>query len=94
MITVSIDGRSAAFPPGVTLKQAVNQLAEHPSQVLGCMTGGVVYELNDTINRSTEFRTLTYADDEGRRIYERSLRFVMLMSAKKVWPDHRVRADQ
>ena len=93
MITVSIDGRSAAFPPGVILKQAVDQLAEHPAQVLGCMTGGVVYELNDTINRSTEFRTLTYADDEGRRIYERSLRFVMLMSAKKVWPDHRVRIE-
>ena len=93
MITITIDGRGAEFPEGTTLKQAVGQLTEHPGNVLGAMNGGVVLELNAPLTRSVSLKTLTYADDEGRRIYERSLRFVMLMAARRVWPEHQVRIE-
>ena len=93
MITITIDGRGAEFPEGTTLKQAVGQLTEHPGNVLGAMNGGVVLELNAPLTRSVSLKALTYADDEGRRIYERSLRFVMLMAARRVWPEHQVRIE-
>ena len=93
MITISIDGRSGEFQPGVTLKSAVDQLAENPAGVLGCMKGGVVYELTAQINRPVSLTSITYADDEGRRIYERSLRFLMLMAARHIWPEITIRIE-
>ncbi|MBQ4435112.1 MAG: hypothetical protein II879_03370, partial [Clostridia bacterium] len=93
MITISIDGRSGEFQSGVTLKSAVDQLAENPAGVLGCMKGGVVYELTAQIDRPISLTSITYADDEGRRIYERSLRFLMLMAARHIWPEITIRIE-
>ena len=93
MITVTIDGRTAQFQEGILLKDTLTHLADAPAKVLGCMSGGVVYELNAKLTRPVELKTLTYADDEGRRIYERSLRFLMLMAARHVWPQNRIRIE-
>ena len=93
MITITIDGRSAEFPSGTILRQAVEQLTDPEIPVLGCMSGGVVYELNKPVTASIELTALTYGDDEGRRIYERSLRFLMLMAARDVWPEYRLRIE-
>ncbi len=93
MITVAIDGLTAEFREGIHLKEALEHLINSPAKVLGCMSGGIVYELNAELKRSVELKTLTYADDEGRRIYERSLRFLMLMAARHVWPQGRVRIE-
>ncbi len=93
MITVSIDGKTAEFPVGTTVKQAAEALADNHYPVLGAMSGGVVYELGAPLNRSIDLKTLTYAHDEGRRIYERSLRFLMLLASRVVWPGSRVRIE-
>ena len=93
MIHVSIDGKSGEFLPGIPLSQALEQLSARSAAVLGCISGGVVYELNKALCRDVELKTLTYADDEGRRIYERSLRFLMLMAARHIWPGLTVRIE-
>ena len=38
-------------------------------------------------------RILTYSDDEGVRVYERSLRFIMLMAFEREFPSARVRCE-
>ena len=93
MINVTVDGRTAQFHEGVSLREVLERLASNPSKVLGCTSGGVVYELNAELKRSVELKTLTYADSEGRRIYERSLRFLMLMAARHIWPQYKVRIE-
>ena len=93
MIRITLDGVSGNFKPGTLLQDAVNQLASRPASVLGCMSGGVVYELSKPLTSDAALTTLTYANDEGRRIYERSLRFLMLMAARHIWPANTVRIE-
>ena len=93
MIHITIDERSADFETGISLSQVIDQLFGPSSGILGCMRGGVVIELNQELRQSMELRSLTYADDEGRRIYERSLRFLTLMAARHIWPGMRVRIE-
>ncbi len=93
MLHISADGREARFEPGTVLKDALPQLTDYPSGVLGVMAGGVVYELNQPLRHSMSCHLLTYKDEEGRRIYERSLRFLMLMAARHIWPGMRVRIE-
>ncbi len=93
MIRITIDGQTRSFEQGITVQTAVDALAGRDYPVLGCIAGGVAYELQQQLYRDTSLKTLTYQDDEGRRIYERSLRFLMLMAARHIWPGLRIRIE-
>lgn len=43
--------------------------------------------------RGLRVGTLTYAQEEGARIYERSLRFVLLLAIRELLPGVRVRME-
>lgn len=58
---------------------------------LGVLVGGRTESLIDPVREYAFARTLTYADEEGRRIYERSLQFVFLTAAHRLYPGERVR---
>ena len=58
---------------------------------LGVSVRGRTQSLNDTVEEYAFARTLTYQDEEGRRIYERSLQFLFLTSAHRLYPGKRVR---
>lgn len=92
MIRITIDGRQGTFEPGVQAAEAVRALLpERAPQVLCTMHGGVCVELGETLEQDTELTTLTYQDEEGRRVYERSLRFLFLLSMKRLYPGRHVR---
>ena len=55
-------------------------------RILAALCGGRVLELNDAAEDSAALVPLTLQDDEGRRIYERSLRFVMLLALREMYP--------
>ena len=62
--------------------------------VLAAQQGGEVLELEDTVRRTSGRLTpLTLKDEEGRRIYERSIRFVMLLALKRLYPRQQVRIE-
>ncbi len=91
---ISIDGRRGEFSKPVTVGEASAALVpESLGQVLGCFRGGSVLELNDVLTEDARLRLITFADEEGRRIYERSLRFVFLMAAERRFPDEAVRIE-
>ena len=54
---------------------------------------GRVRPLNWAPENDCELAILDYSDDEGRRIYERSLRFVLLLAVEDVLPGARVRIE-
>ena len=62
-------------------------------EVLGVRGRSGVLELGDPIGDETDLTSLTLQDAEGRRIYERSVRFVMLMALDAVFPGQRVRIE-
>lgn len=67
------------------------QLPGGGAGALGISVQGRTESLNDKVEEYAFARTLTYADEEGRRIYERSLQFIFLTAAHRLYPDERVR---
>lgn len=89
--TLSMNGQSHPFESTVTYAEAFKTLK--PSvrhQVVAAKVGGEVFALCETIDRSGEVSALTVEDDLGRRVYERTLRFVFLLAVKEICPDARV----
>ena len=78
---------------GVTVMQCLRALETDVSGVLAVQQGGRVLELTDVILREGEIRPLTLRDEEGRRIYERSLRFVALLAFRRLMPGQAVRIE-
>lgn len=78
---------------GITVMQCLRALNEDMTGVLAIQQGGRVLELTDVITREGEIRPLTLKDEEGRRIYERSLRFVALLAFRRLMPGQQVRIE-
>ena len=60
---------------------------------LGISVLGRTYSLNDPALEYTRAQVLTYANEEGRRIYERSLQLLFLTAVHRVAPDAHVRIE-
>lgn len=67
------------------------KLPDGGAGALGVSVRGRTESLNDRVEEYAFARTLTYADEEGRRIYERSLQFIFLTAAHRLFPGERVR---
>ena len=92
VVRVTLNGRMDAFPKGVTLMDVVARLLpEQSSRVLCALYGGICVELNQIIEEDCELTAITYQDEEGRRVYERSLRFLFLLSMNRLYPQKKVR---
>ena len=78
---------------GVTVMQCLQALDTDMTGVLAVQQGGRVLELTDVVLRDGEIRPLTLRDEEGRRIYERSLRFVLLLAFRRLMPGQAVRIE-
>lgn len=93
MIQINMMEHSASFEQPVTAAEALQALlpANEASAVLGVMRDGECLELNQLISESCTLSPLTYSDEEGRRIHERSLRFLFLLSLKRLYPGKRAR---
>nr|AHF25184.1 phosphoribulokinase/uridine kinase [uncultured bacterium Contig87] len=81
------------FPDGRTVQECLKALDAFPRGTLAAQSGGVVCELNDTLRRDCTLTPLTLEHEEGRRVYERSLRFVMLLALRHLYPYQRVRIE-
>ncbi len=89
-----IDGIPCEIEQGRTLLTAIksmgldsDSLARKP---LAARLGGEVFNLGYTPFREAELRLLRYCDEDGRRVYERTLQFVLIMCVRKLFPGARV----
>ena len=69
----------------------LRRLPDGGAGALGITVQGRTCSLNDPVEEYTFARTLTFADEEGRRIYERTLQLVFLTAAHRLYPEQRVR---
>ena len=81
------------FPEGTSVQTCLKALDAFPRGTLAALSGGVVRELNDPLTQPCTLIPLTLEHEEGRRIYERSLRFVMLLALKHLFPYQQVRIE-
>ena len=69
----------------------LDRLPDGGAGALGVSVRGRTESLNAPVEEYAFAKTLTYADEEGRRICERSLQFVFLTAAHRLYPGKRVR---
>jgi uridine kinase len=91
-IEITIARKTEAFPIGTTPLEAIGRLSPALSgRALCVMCGGDSLELNQPLKKSCALLPLTYHNEEGRRVYERSLRFLLLLAMRRLYPDKRIR---
>ena len=89
-----LDGLAGDFNPPVTLSQAAATLTpEKAGSFLAAFKHGEVLELNTPITTEGELTSINYLHEEGRRIYERSLRFVLLIAVARRFPGYILRNE-
>ena len=81
------------FDDGTSVQTCLKELDAFPRGTLAALSGGVVCELNDPLHQDCTLTPLTLEHEEGRRVYERSLRFVMLLALKHLYPYQQVRIE-
>ncbi len=92
MLIRSIDNQKE-FPEGTTVQACLTGLDNFPVGTLAALSGGIVRELNEPIRTDCTLIPLTLEHEEGRRVYERSLRFVMLLALRHLYPYQQVRIE-
>ena len=91
---ISIRDRQMEFAHPETLLGIIKQMfPDTYRSILACLDGGRTVALSDRIESSVSLVPVTFMDEEGRRIYERTLRLVMLAAARLCFPESRVRVE-
>lgn len=93
-MNITIDGRTQSFSsPVSTLAAARSLWGDEAELMLGFFLGGRVLDREEVLREDTQLRGIRFDNEEGRRIYERSLRFLFLLAAKRVFPHVQVRIE-
>ena len=90
-VYLKLNGIEMNCAGGERWSELLAKLPDGGAGALGVSVGGRTESLNDPVEEYAFARTLTYADEEGRRIYERSLQFIFLTAAHRLYPGERVR---
>ena len=90
---IRTEDREKSFPGGTHVDACLKALDAFPRGTLAALRGGVAVELNEPLYADCSLIPLTLEHEEGRRIYERSLRFVMLLALKHLFPYQQVRIE-
>lgn len=78
-------GRTKEYAAPVKVMQLLQDMApEYAGRALGCFCGGKALELMEEVKGDASLHPITFQNEEGRRIYERSLRFMLLLAVRRV----------
>lgn len=93
-MNLTLDGRALELEGGARYLDAVAALyPQSPRRALGVRVEGLTLPLTDPVRAGKEAASLTVYTEEGRRIYERSLRFILLMAIEELYPAAKVRIE-
>lgn len=92
MFRIAVNEKECVFDTPQTVGDILNRMLPD-GRFLGCFCGGSILELNAVLDSDVTIRPITFQDEEGRRIYERSLRFILLLAAGRCFPDRQIRIE-
>lgn len=91
---LTLDGRACEIERGESILDAVKRLdmdnvslAKRP---LAAKIGGEVFSLRYTPFRDVDIKLIRYNEDMGRRVYERTLQFVLISAVRRLFHDAQV----
>ena len=91
---ITVMGRTREYDTPRTVLQVLDDLKPECSKMaLGAFVGGRALELTELLHDDCELSPITFQSEEGRRIYERSLRFIALMALRTLFPGEQVRVE-
>ncbi len=88
---LKLNGVEMCCEGGERWSELLRRLPDGGKGALGISVQGRTYSLSARVEEYTYARVLTYADEEGRRIYERSLQMLFLTAMHRLYPDAHVR---
>ena len=92
-MNITVSNQTVSVPQGMSAGGCLEAAGVDLQDVFAALRGSVVLELNDAVHTDCTLHPLTIADEEGRRIYDRSLRFVLLLAIRRLLPGIRVRIE-
>ena len=88
------DGRVYTGERGATLEVLLQMLPEWDNPpIMGAVVNGELKELTSTIEMDARIRLITMQDDDGARIYRRSITFLLEAAFEELFPDHLMTLD-
>ena len=90
---VSWNNKTIDVEKGETVMRCLALLGADMTGVVAVRRGDEALELTAPVDRDSTLVPLTLQDEEGRRIYERSVRFVMLLALRRLYPGQQVRIE-
>ncbi|MBQ8137748.1 MAG: hypothetical protein IJ174_10005, partial [Clostridia bacterium] len=90
---IQYQGFDYTLPEGILLADALKTMEPHADEVMACFSGGSIVELSDPLTQNCALDPITFQNEEGRRIYERTLRCVMLLALQHLYPGVSVRIE-
>lgn len=91
---ITVEGKNVDIAAGESILCALSRLGlnkPNPAdKPLAAMIGGEVFNLNYAPKRECCIRLLRYGDEEGRRVYERTLQFVFILAVRRIFPGARL----
>ncbi len=91
---ITLLDKEQVFSAPRTVQELLSAMApEYTGKALGCFCGGEALELTRVVDFDCRLHPITFANEEGRRIYERSLRFVLLLAARRALPGFDIRIE-
>jgi len=88
------DGRVYTGQRGSTLETLLQMLPEWDNPpIMGAVVNGELRELTNTIELDSRIRLITMGDDDGARIYRRSITFLLEAAFEELFPDAHMTLD-
>lgn len=89
---LTVNGKGMELTAGATYAAAAD-IFGLKGNALGVSRAGETLSMNDPCCEGDDIKLLTIADEEGRRIYERTLQFMLLAAARSVLPGRLIRIE-
>ncbi len=81
------DGSVREYPAGTSLWEVAGSISPRLTrEALAAMVDDRAVDLSYTLNRDSSVRILTFADEEGRRVYRHSTAHVMAQAVQRLFP--------
>src|SRR5450759_4922951 len=93
MIRLHIEetGEDVLYPQGVRLDSLAKDYATyHTSRIMAARVNNDIRELFKTLNRDATVRFIDMSVEDGARIYQRGLVFILYAAARDLFPDRRL----
>ncbi len=94
VVKFTINGTEREYPAGTTLEEMAKSIGYPKDRpIVAAIVDDQFYELTEKPRAGSKIRLLDIYDEDGNRVYTRSLSFILVSAVKKVFPQARVRIE-